>query len=124
MKKILTIIISLLILISSAGCLEKKSKIGSITGYVTTDGNTSSGVTVAVENFSIRTTTNSSGYYSLTGILEGQYSIRFSKSCYSNVSINVTVVGGANTTANLVNLSSSLGSISGTARLEGQYDYT
>lgn len=73
---------------------------GTVTGYVYTTSNAGiSGVTVSVVGGSASTTTNSSGYYTLTGVTAGTVTLRFAKSGYTFYDVTVTVE--ANRTASV-----------------------
>lgn len=72
---------------------------GSISGTVTDAATPVSGATVSVivGNLAISTTTDSSGDYSLTGVLAGTYNVVATKGAKSAVEIGVVVTAGADT---------------------------
>ncbi|MCX9025625.1 MAG: carboxypeptidase regulatory-like domain-containing protein, partial [Candidatus Methanoperedens sp.] len=73
-----------------------------ISGYVTnkTSGQPLIGATVQTST-SLNTTTNAAGFYNFTGISNGTYVINASLTGYAVNSINVTINGAQNTTANI-----------------------
>lgn len=72
---------------------------GSISGTVTDAATPVSGATVSVivGNLAISTTTDSSGDYSLAGVLAGTYNVVATKGAKSAVEIGVVVTAGADT---------------------------
>lgn len=122
-KKIIFLGIILCITFVISGC-KTTSKYGNIMGIATLDGTPSSGITVTISGTNESTTTDANGGYSFSSIIYGSVVLSFTKDDYSTQTTTVVVIGGTTTIASAVNLSSSYGNITGTARLYGQTVYS
>lgn len=106
MNKLLITAFNISILISAiAGCDSSTSPvipIGVIKGFVrdSLSGSGIEDVTVSAIPFISSTTTNSSGYFIMTGVNSGDYTLTFKKQGYNYKSVPVSV-GSDTTTANI-----------------------